>query len=219
LGDEDAEEKDSDPITVPETSDNTTPINNRTYLTDEMGWHSYEKWAYAKRWNGYNNGYSSTEGTHEKKKGWETIEHWFQTVDMGQGYFNFVKTSIDPVLILLDQHGWEIMRKPLPSNSEDPKKEEKYAAIRPYNSPMVKEYAFWATAKKRTGLHQYYLLSDRVGGEEFTSTDLTELPPYGSANVLDKKGNQNDQYVTYIVKDEYAQTYSLVRHQLRSLSS
>ena len=207
LGDSGATENDSDPITVPETSDHTTPSNNRTYLTDVKGWHSYAKWAYAKRWNGYNNGYSSAVGTHEKKKGWETIEHWFQTVDMGQGYFDFVKTSIDPVLILLDQHGWEIMRKPLPSNSEDPKKEEKYAAIRPYNSPMVKEYAFWATAKKRTGLHQYYLLSDRVGGENFTSTDLTNLPPYGSANVLDKKGNLNDQYVTYIVKDEYAQTY------------
>lgn len=207
LGDSGAKENDSDPITVPETSDHTTPSNNRTYLADEKGWHSYAKWAYAKRWNGYNNGYSSAVGAHEKKKGWETIEHWFQTVDMGQGYFDFVKTSIDPVLILLDQHGWEIMRKPLPSNSEDPKKEEKYAAIRPYNSPMVKEYAFWATAKKRTGLHQYYLLSDRVGGENFTSTDLTKLPPYGSANVLDKKGNLNDQYVTYIVKDEFAQTY------------
>lgn len=207
LGDSGAKENDSDPITVPETSDHTTPSNNRTYLADEKGWHSYAKWAYAKRWNGYNNGYSSAVGAHEKKKGWETIEHWFQTVDMGQGYFDFVKTSIDPVLILLDQHGWEIMRKPLPSDSEDPKKEEKYAAIRPYNSPMVKEYAFWATAKKRTGLHQYYLLSDRVGGENFTSTDLTKLPPYGSANVLDKKGNLNDQYVTYIVKDEFAQTY------------
>lgn len=188
--------------------------NNRTFLTTSteatpagMGWHSYEKWAYAKRWNGYNNGYSSEEGTHEKKKGWEAIEHWYQTIDMGEGYFDFVKTTIDPVLILLDQHGFEIMRKPLPSSPDDPKKEEKYAAIRPYNSPMVKEYAFWATAKKRSGLHQYYQLNDRVGGDDFTSTDLTNLPPYGSENVLDKKGNQNDQYVTYIVKDEYAQTY------------
>jgi hypothetical protein len=208
-------DNDSDPETVPDTPcliDGFT--NNRTYLTTSTeaspagkGWHSYEKWAYAKRWNGFNNGYNSEDGTHKTSKGWEKIEHWYQTVDMGEGYFDFVKTSIDPVLILLDQHGWEIMRKPLPSSHDDPEKEAKYAAIRPYNSPMVKEYAFWATAKKRTGLHQYYLLSDRVGGEEFTSTDLTKLPPYGSANVLDKKGNQNDQYVTYIVKDEFAQTY------------
>lgn len=207
---------DSDSETVPETPCLVADFsNNRTYLTTSTeakpagkGWHSYEKWAYAKRWNGYNNGYSSEEGTHEKKKGWEKIEHWYQTIDMGEGYFNFVKTTIDPVLILLDQHGFEIMRKPLPTGSDDPNKDEKYAAIRPYNSPLVKEYAFWATSKKRTGLHQYYLLSDRIGGDDFTSTDLTSLPPYGSKNVLDKKGNLNDQYVTYIVKDEYAQTYN-----------
>ncbi len=211
-GESSAKENDSDPTTIPLDTKakvgSTTGVLLRDSLQNTLGFHSYEKWAYAKRWNGYNNGYSSQEGTHEKKKGWEKIEHWYQTVNMGEGYFDFVKTSIDPVLILLDQHGWEIMRKPLPTSPDDPDKEAKYAAIRPYNSPMVKEYAFWATTKKRTGFHQYYLLSDRIGGDDFTSTDLTNLPPYGSKNVLDKKGNQNDQYVTYIVKDEYAQTYT-----------
>lgn len=210
-GDSNYTENDSDPITIP--LDTKSHINStddqtlRDYLEDDLKWHHYEKWAYAKRWNGFNNGYSSTDGTHEKKKGWEKIEHWYQTINMGQGYFDFVETSIDPVLILLDQHGWEIMRKPLPSSPDDPDKNTKYEAIRPYNSPMVKEYAFWATAKKRTGFHQYYLLSDRIGGDDFTSTDLTDLPPYNSQNVKDKKGNLNDQYVTYIVKDEYAQSY------------
>ena len=211
-GESSAKENDSDPTTIPLDTKakvgSTKGVLLRDSLQNTLGFHSYEKWAYAKRWNGYNNGYSSQEGTHEKKKGWEKIEHWYQTVNMGEGYFDFVKTSIDPVLILLDQHGWEIMRKPLPTSPDDPDKEAKYAAIRPYNSPMVKEYAFWATTKKRTGFHQYYLLSDRIGGDNFTSTDLTNLPPYGSQNVLDKKGNQNDQYVTYIVKDEYAQTYT-----------
>ena len=210
-------DNDNDPITVPETPCVVTGFdNNRTYLTTSttdavkpgLGFHSYEKWAYAKRWNGYNNGYSSEEGKHETKKGWEKIEHWYQTVDMGEGYFDFVKTDINPVLILLDQHGWEIMRKPIPTSPDDPEKDAKYAAIRPYNSPMVKEYAFWATGKKRTGFHQYYLMSDRIGGDTFTSTDLTKMPPYNSQNVHDKKGNLNDQYVTYIVKDEYAQTYT-----------
>ena len=207
---------DNDIITVPSTPCVVTGFdNNRTYLTTStdavkpgMGFHSYEKWAYAKRWNGYNNGYSSEEGKHETKKGWEKIEHWYQTVKMGEGYFDFVKTDINPVLILLDQHGWEIMRKPIPTDPDDPDKDAKFAAIRPYNSPMVKEYAFWATGKKRTGFHQYYLLSDRIGGDTYTSTDLTNLPPYDSKNVHDKKGNLNDQYVTYIVKDEYAQTYN-----------
>ena len=208
-------DKDDDKITVQSTPCLVDGFDdNRTYLTTSteaspagLGWHSYEKWAYAKRWNGHNNGYSSEEGKHEAKKGWEKVEHWYQTIDMGEGYFDFVKTDINPVLILLDQHGWEIMRKPIPTDPDDPEIEAKYAAIRPYNSPMVKEYAFWATAKKRTGFHQYYLLSDRIGGDNFTSTDLTNLPPYGSQNVKDKKGNQNDQFVTYIVKEEYAQTY------------
>ena len=211
-GESSAKENDDDPWTIPLDAlskyNGVTEKTLRDSLTNELHWHSYERWAYAKRWNGYNNGYSSTEGTHEKKKGWETIEHWYQTVDMGEGYFDFVKTDINPVLILLDQHGWEIMRKPIPTSPDDPEKNHKYEAIRPYNSPMVKEYAFWATAKKRSGFHQYYLLSDRIGGDDFTSTDLTNLPPYDSKNVHDKKGNLNDQYVTYIVKDEYASSYT-----------
>ncbi len=201
LDEEDKGAKLSVSITVPEKA------KYIDLLEDTYGFHKYENWAYAKRFNGYNNGYSSTVGTPETKKGWEQIEHWYQTVDMGDGYFDFVPTTIDPVLILLDQHGWEIMRKPIPTSDDDPEKEEKYDAIRPYNSPMVKEYAFWATAKKRSGFHQYYLLSDRMG-DDYTSTDLTSLPPFNGKNVHDKKGNLNDQYVTYIVKDEYAQTYN-----------
>lgn len=205
LGDKNAVAKQSDPNTVP--AEKNTPVaiekdkDNRTYLTEEMGWHSYENWAYAIRWNDYN------KDGDKNKKGWESIEHWYQTVNMGEGYFDFVKTTIEPVLILLDQHGWEVMRKPLPSSPDDPDKFAKYEALGLYDSPMVKEYAFWKTAKKRTGFHQYYLLSGRIGGEDFTSTSLTDLPPYDSENVKDAKGNLLDQYVTYIVKDEYAQTY------------
>lgn len=181
----------------------TTPASLRERLTGtgegQYGFHSYQKMAYAKRWNGYN-----ADGAN--KKGWETKEHWFQTVKMGSGYFDLIPTTIDPALILLDQHGWEIMRKPLPSGPDDPKKEEKYDVLRQYDSPMVKEYIFWASAKKRSGYHQYYLMDQRIGGD-FTSTSLTSLPPYDSENVKDTKGNQNDQYVTYIVKDEYVKSY------------
>lgn len=198
-----ADDPDVVPNDVYQTKGATEGKMLREHLTEDLGWHSYERWAYAKRWDGCNNADPPAQS-----KGWEKIEHWFQTVSMGEGYFDFVETKIDPVLILLDQHGWEVMRKPLPSSPDDPEKDAKYDAIRPYNSPMVKEYAFWATAKKRTGLHQYYQIKDRIGGDDFTSTDLTNLPPYGSKNVLDKKGNLNDQYVTYIVKDEYAQSYN-----------
>lgn len=207
LDDKDATAKQSDPNTVPATpaTDVATAAgkNNRTYLTDVMEWHSYEQWAYAIRWNDYN------KNGDKNKKGWEPIEHWYQTVNMGEGYFDFVKTTIDPVLILLDQHGWEIMRKPLPSSPEDPDKYEKYNAIRPYNSPMVKEYYFWSAATKATGYHKYTPSTKiTVDGEQFTSTSLTSLPPFDAKNVKDAKGNLNDQYVTYTVKDEYVQSYS-----------
>ena len=181
-------------IEVPET-----PKALRDRLTGEYGFHSYNQTAYAKRWNGYN-------AAGEKKKGWEMREHWYQTVKMGSGYFDLIPTTIDPALILLDQHGWEIMRKPLPSGPDDPEKEKKYDVLRQYDSPMVKEYLFWSSAKKRSGYHQYYMLDKRIGGD-FTSTSLTSLPPYDSENVKDAKGDNNDQYVTYIVKEEYAKSY------------
>ena len=203
LGDSEATASQSDPNTVPETpaTDVATAAgkNNRTYLTDVMKWHSYEQWAYAIRWNDYN------VAGEKNKKGWEPIEHWYQTVNMGEGYFNFEPTTIDPVLILLDQHGWEVMRKPLPSSPDDPYKYAKYDEIRPYDSPMVKEYHFWTKTSKRTGFHQYFNLDQRVtvDGEPFVSTSLTNLPPYEATNVHDAKGNLLDQYVTYVVKDEY----------------
>ena len=184
------------------------PSSYRTLLTGtgtgQYGFHSYPHWAYAKRFNGYNN-------ESKTKKGWEEIEHWYQTVNMGEGYFDFVKTTVDPALILLDQHGWEIMRKPLPSSPEDPEKEDKYKALKAYDSPMVKEYYFWTSTKKMTGYHQYYNLSDQitVDGKPYASTSLTKLAPYATAkNVKDAKGNLNDQYVTYVVKDEYAKSYN-----------
>jgi len=204
-GESSAKANASDPLTIPATTktkyNGVTENLLRDSLQTTLEWHCYDQWAYAKRWNGTNSAGASS-------KGWEMIEHWYQTISMGEGYFDFVTTNIDPAMILLDQHGWEIMRKPLPSGPDDPEKDAKYAAIRTYNSPMVKEYAFWATAKKRSGFHQYYLLSARVGGDTFTSADLTDLPPLTSENVHDKKGNLNDQYVTYIVKDEYAQSYN-----------
>ena len=205
LGDGSAVASQTDPNTVPETPATTIAsnagMNNRTYLTDEMGWHSYEQWAYAKRWNGYNISGATS-------KGWEIIEHWYQTVEMGEGYFDLVPVTIDPALILLDQHGWEIMRKPLPNSTDDPDKVAKYDALRVYDSPMVKEYHFWAGASKRSGFHQYYNLTRRISedGVNYSPTSLTSLPPIDATNVKDAKGNIYDQYVTYVVKDEYVQS-------------
>lgn len=205
LGDGSAVASQTDPNTVPATPATAVATaagkNNRTYLSDIMGWHSYEQWAYAKRWNGYNiSGKTS--------KGWETIEHWYQTVQMGEGYFDLVPITIDPALILLDQHGWEIMRKPLPSSADDPELENKHAALRVYDSPMVKEYHFWSNASKRSGFHQYYNLGRRISTSDgnYSSTSLGSLPPIDATNVKDAKGNVYDQYVTYVVKDEYVKS-------------
>lgn len=214
FGESSAKANQTDPTTVP-----ATPLyavttaagkdDNRKYLSEVKEWHNYQQWAYAKRWNGYNISGATN-------KGWEEIEHWYQTVNMGEGYFDFVPITIEPALILIDQHGWEIMRKPLPTSPDDPTKEAKYEAIRPYNSPMVKEYHFWGGAKKRTGFHQYYQLSGQMKnaqGGMYASNDLTKLPDYRNvdgtinATLFDKKGNQLDEYVTYVVKDEYAQSY------------
>ena len=202
---EDYPDKNTDPIEVPETpfvltGTDAAGRNNRTYLEEVMGWNEYTKMAKAKRWNGYN-----ADG--KQSKGWESLKHWFQTIEMGSGYFDLIPTTIDAALILLDQHGWEIMRKPLPTSPDDPDKDKKYEVLRQYDSPMVKEYIFWASASKRSGFHQYYKLDKRIGGD-FTSTSLTSLPPYDSENVHDSKGNHNDEYVTYIVKDEYALSYN-----------
>ena len=193
LGESSAKADIDDPITV--------PAEHRDVLTTTWGLHRYVQWAYAKRWNGYNKDGKTS-------KGWEEMEHWFQTVQMGEGYFDLVKTVIDPALILLDQHGWEVMRQPLPSGIDDPERLAKLQAIRQYNSPMVKEYAFWATAKKRTGFHQYYQLDKRIGGNNYTATSLANYPSFNLPNARDAKGNIMDQYVTYIVKDEYAQSYN-----------
>ena len=205
LGDEGAVARQSDSNIVPATPATAVATaagkDNRTYLTDVMGWHSYEQWAYAIRWNDYN------KAGDKNKKGWESLEHWFQTVNMGEGYFDLVPVTIEPVLILLDKHGWEIMRKPLPNSPDDPDKDDKYNAIRPYDSPMVKEYHFWTKASKRSGFHQYYSLGQqvKVDGVAYVSSSLTDLPPFDATDVHDKKGNLLDQYVTYVVKDEYAQ--------------
>jgi hypothetical protein len=204
LGESDAKANSSDPNTVPNADIvGTTPDEStyRTTLTSTFGLHSYVQWAYAKRWNGYN-----SEG--KTSKGWEEIEHWYQTVNMGEGYFQLVKFDIDPALILLDQHGWEVMRKPMPKSQMDGHYNEKLHAIRQYDSPMVQEYMFWGSAKKRTGFHQYYQIEKRIAGN-YTATSLADHPSFDASNARDAKGNIYDQYVTYTVKDEYLKSYSV----------
>ena len=172
-------------------------------------WHSYEVYANATRWNGYNNVSSG----HEKKVV-EKLEHWFQTFDMGNGAFDIESADIPPVLVLLDRHGWEIMRKPLPTTTY-PYGDE-LDDLRVYDSPMVKEYHFFNNATKASGCHKYSLriqnnaLRDeiKVGGKAYTSTSLATLPPITASGVKDTYGFIQDFYVTYTVKEEYEKSYT-----------
>ena len=166
-------------------------------------WHSYNAVANATRWNGYNDVEGSS-GLEKKKV--ERLEHWFQTFSMGDGTFDIEDADIPPVLVLLDRHGWEIMRKPIPLGDADLQADEKLAELRVFDSPMVKEYKFYSNANKDSGCHRYVLRIQngaerdpiKVGGVHFTSTSLATLPPY----VADR-----DLFVTYTVKEEYEKSY------------
>lgn len=181
-------------------------LNYRDFLYQQMGWHSYEAYASAIRWNGYND-----EGKHTTRV-IEQLEHWYQTFSMGNGDFDIEDANIPPVLVLLDRHGWEIMRKPLPTSTY-PNGDE-LDDLRAYDSPMVKEYHFFNNATKASGCHKYSLrirdnaLRDEIklDGKAYTSTSLAALPPLSASGVKDD-GIFQDQYVTYTVKEEYEKSY------------
>ena len=187
----------------------TDPASYRTTL-EGRDWHSYDVVANAVRWNGYNN---KSDG-HEKKCV-EKIEHWFQTFDMGNGTFDIENANIPPVLILLDRHGWEIMRRPLPTTAY-PEGDE-LEDLRVFDSPMVEKYKFYSNATKASGCHKYSLRLDKgaerdqikVNGEHYTSTSLGDLPPITATGVV-SGGVIQDFYVTYTVKEEYEKSYKYV---------
>ncbi len=180
--------------------DHDPDLTYREYLYQIKGWHSYEVYANAARWNG-------------GSKIVEKLEHWFQTFDMGDGSFDIESANIPPVLVLLDRHGWEVMRKPLPTTTY-PNGDE-LDALRVYDSPMVKEYHFFSNASKASGCHKYYLreqygaLRDEIkdNGTAYTSTSLGTLPPITATGVKDTYGFIQDFYVTYTVKEEYEKSY------------
>lgn len=172
------------------------------------GWHSYSTYANATRWNGYND----KSNGHEKKVV-ENLEHWFQTFKMGNGTFDIEDAEIPPVLVLLDRHGWEVMRRPLPPSATYPQGEE-LAALRVYDSPLVDQYYFYSNATKASGCHKYTLrMQDgkerdqiTVNGERFSSSSLANLPPRSAKGVV-SDGEIQDLYVTYSVKEEYEHNY------------
>ena len=187
----------------------TEPASYRETL-EARDWHSYDVIANATRWNGYND---KSDG-HEKKVV-ENMEHWFQTFDMGDGSFDIENANIPPVLVLLDRHGWEIMRRPLPIAAY-PEGDE-LEGLRVYDSPMVEKYKFYSNATKASGCHKYTLRMQngaerdqiKVNGEHYTSTSLGDLPPITATGVV-SGGVIQDFYVTYTVKEEYEKSYKFL---------
>ena len=166
-----------------------------------MGWHQFTSWAYSAPWD------SSTKTLAEGK-------HWYQTISMGS-VFTVEEVSLAPQVILLDQHGWEIMRTPLTD----------VTTLRKYDSPMVEQYHWYPTADKVSGYHKY-----RVSNQEITvydsdrkatsgrfthnSTTLTYTPYDYFETIKGENGwvTQDDRvksdfYVTYTVKSQYANAY------------
>ena len=204
-----AGDNNTDPKTVPAVTISGDNDAYRTALTG-FGWHAYKAWANAKYWNGYNGVNPNGDKGDYKTKGYEYIEHWFQTINMGNGAFDFVEISIDPALILIDNHGWEIMRKPIPTSDSDKQKDSKLAAIRQYDSPMVKAYHFYKKGYKASGFHKFMVetpVEDASG--VYGSTSMATLPPYEL--MRDADGRFTDLYVRYDVKEQYASSYSATR--------
>ena len=192
------------------------PADKRSILEDSLVargvgagmWHSYEAYANATRWNGYNDK-SSGHGS----KVVEKLEHWYQTFDMGNGTFDIESGELPPVLVLLDRHGWEIMRRPLPPADTYPLGEE-LDSLRVYDSPLVDRYYFYSNATKASGCHKYTMRMQngaerdqiKVNGVHYSSTSLGTLPPKTATGVL-SGGAIQDFYVIYTVKEEYEKNY------------
>ena len=117
------------------------PAADNAILTGTYGWHRYTAWAYSAAWGDDASAKSLAEGY-----------HWFQTISMGDGSFTVEPVNLQPQVILLDQHGWEIMRMPLYSDNNFTVVNDE---LKKYNSPMVDEYHWYPTAVKTTGYHKY----------------------------------------------------------------
>ena len=213
----------NNPTVQGELTTKVTQVGRNVTLTADQksqlptGWHAYNAWANSAPWVHNNDGGGGTAHTTSKK--FLNEEHVYQTINMGET-FRFVETEIKPMLILLDQHGWEIVRLPLPSGPTDPKRKDIYADLHKYSSPMVERYHFWKTGSKIPGYHKYTVsdyATNADGSEEYTADELgraditnpltpPNLPDYGTQALVG--GKERDWYVTYDVKDEYAGKYA-----------
>ena len=203
-------------VTVTETYSSDIVLNSDQLEHLPNNWHTYKAFAYAAPWVGW-----VTDNTGTSKQ-YLNKNHWFQTIDMGStGAFTFEATSLEPQVILLDQHGWEVMRAPLSD----------VATLRKYDSPMVEEYHWYPTAEKAGGYHKF-TVSDQAITVYYSTTnpdngrtvwqDSNERYTHNSTSLADAPYShfaehgweeqpasvKTDFYVTYTVKPEFEHLYS-----------
>ena len=112
-------------------------------------WHTYKAFANAAPWVEW-----TDNDDKPTAKRYLSKNHWFQTIDMGEsGEFVFEHVDLAPQVILLDQHGWEIMRAPLYTDNDYTVVNT--AGLNKFNSPMVENYHWYPTASKVPGYHKY----------------------------------------------------------------
>ena len=153
------------------------------------GWHNYKAYVNAAPWAG-------------GSKSYEKDDHWFMTVSMGDGSFQLLETEMDAVLVLLDQHGWEIMRKTIYKRENQA---AKYAAskaeLKKWDSPMVGEYRYYTLGSKSApGYHKYMVQESNY---QKSTTSLGDDYPQSYQG-----GMIRDLYVTYVPKPEWADGYT-----------
>jgi len=177
-----------------------TDAQKTAALVTGKGWHTYNAWAYASTWT-------------SSSKTFGYAEHWYKTVGVGtevsgdfNGDFTLEEEEVEGALILLDQHGWEVMRKPITKTGNS--KKAAYAnAIKVYDSPMVSTYHFWTNFSKVSGYHKYVPTRNAAKASnnathQGTGSSLADYPEKTS------NGTLLDIYVTYEVKDEYRNSYT-----------
>ena len=201
--------------TVSLTSAQRTFLQSVNASLHKDAWHSDNVWAYTKPWEKFSNG--STD------KALKEGEHWLQTISMGSGEFTLEEVSLVPQVILLDQHGWEIMRVPMYSDNACTTINTE--ALNKYNSPMVQTYHWYPKADKVSGYHKYkvndsykeiviYYKNDKNKWVDssrrytHTSTSLSDVPYDHISDPVQDKSVKTDFYVTYTVKSEYADAYT-----------
>ena len=183
-----------------DVNSNLTDAQN-TVLTGQ-GWHKVNAWANAADWS------SNPKYTKKLAEG----NHWFQTISMGTGEFAFEEVSLAPQVILLDKHGWEIMRTPLSDA----------AALKKYDSPMVEEYHWYPKASKTTGYHKYTVSDQEIIVYDADAKATANRYTHNSTTLADSPYNhftengwadqpakvRTDFYVTYDVKSLYANSFT-----------